>query len=305
MNCLNGARYLRDAINSVFSQTYANWEIVFWDNGSSDESGVIARSYGEKVRYFRSDFTTGLGVARNKALEKCCGEYIAFLDVDDIWLPEKLERQVALLESNQNLGLVYSDSIFFDERGDRYKLFEIVTPKKGKVFGDLLERNFMQTVTMIYRTKALNTLPYAFDREITMAMDYDLSLRLAYFFELDYVENALSKWRMHSGNESTKRRFLMPKENQIIIEKLCRELPDINVKYRKQVNNFIKSFVHRQLAFEQWDRGNRAGARIYLFPYLKEPKYLFTYLCTYLLTFKIFDKMKAVLINKMSWYIRR
>ena len=83
INCLNGARYLREAIDSVFSQTYDNWEIVFWDNHSCDESGVIAKSYGDRVRYHRSESTTGLGLARNRALNACRGKYIAFLDVDD------------------------------------------------------------------------------------------------------------------------------------------------------------------------------------------------------------------------------
>jgi len=304
MNCLNGVRYLRDALDSVFSQTYVNWEIVFWDNCSSDDSSAIAQSYGEKVRCFRSDFTTGLGVARNRALSECRGKYVAFLDVDDLWLPQKLEQQVALFEANHNLGLVYCDTLYFDENGDRYRLFETVNPKRGAVFGYLLCRNFMATVAMMYRKKALEALPYIFDDKLTLAMDYDLSLRVAYYNELDYIEEPLCKWRIHPGNDSTKRRFVMPKENQIVIEKLCRDLPGIRDEYDEQVNNFIKSFVHRQLAFEQWDRGNRSGARQYLFPYLKEPKHLFLYVCTYLLPFRFFDNIKAVLIKKMAWYIR-
>ena len=76
----NTEEHISRSIESVISQTYNNWEIVFWDNASSDESGSIARSYGEKVRYFRSDTTTNLGDARNKAFAQCKGEYIAILD---------------------------------------------------------------------------------------------------------------------------------------------------------------------------------------------------------------------------------
>jgi len=305
INCLNGARYLREAIDSVFSQTYDNWEIVFWDNHSCDESGVIAKSYGDRVRYHRSESTTGLGLARNRALNACRGKYIAFLDVDDLWLPKKIETQVSLLESNPELGLVYCDAIYFNEKGDQYRLFETVSPKRGAVFGDLLCRNFMATVTMMYRKKPLEALPYIFDDKLTLAMDYDLSLRVAYYHELDYAKEALCKWRMHPGNESAQRRFVMPKENQIVIDKLCRELPGIRSEYNDQVNSFVKSFVHRQLAFEQWDRGNAGGAREYLLPYLKEPRHFFVYVCTYLMPFRLFDRIKAALIKRMAWYIRR
>lgn len=305
INCLNGERYLRQALDSVFSQTYPHWEIVFWDNGSSDDSASIAQSYGNKLRYFRSETTSTLGAARNKALAQCRGEYIAFLDVDDLWLPEKLESQVSLFESNPKLGIVCSDSIFFNEKGDQYRLFELFVPKRGRVFGDLLVNNFMQTVTIMYRKEALDALPYIFDDNFTMAMDYDLSLRVAYFNEVDYVNHPLSKWRMHSGSETSKRRFLMPKENQIVIRKLCKELPGIEVRYKEQIKSFLKSFVHRQLAFEQWSQGNRARAREYLVPYLNNPTILLTYLSTWVLPFTVFDKVKALSVNKLSWYIRR
>ena len=68
MNCYNGAKFLREAINSIYDQTYQNWEIIFWDNASSDNSGEIAQSYGRKIRYFRSEIKDCLGAARNKAL---------------------------------------------------------------------------------------------------------------------------------------------------------------------------------------------------------------------------------------------
>jgi len=299
MNCLNGARYLREAIDSVFSQTYPNWEIVFWDNASSDESGSIARSYGEKVRYFKSDTTTSLGTARNKAFAQCKGEYIAILDADDIWLPEKLESQLALFETKPELGMVFSDSICFDEKKTQYRLFKIVNPKRGKVFGDLLVQNFAHTIAMMYRRKALETLPYVFDAQFNLVMDYDVSLRVAYLYELDYVKYPLCKWRMHSGSQTSKKRFLVAREQQILIEKLCREVPDIKVQYKEQVNRFLIKFVYSQLALEQWYKGNRSGAREYLFPYLRNPKYLIVYLSTWILPYNLFDKVKIYSMNRL------
>ena len=93
MNCLNGAQYIHEALQSILAQTYQSWEVIFWDNGSSDGSGSIAKSYGPKIRYFRNETTTPLSTARNHAISKCRGDYVAILDVDDIWLPNKLEKQ--------------------------------------------------------------------------------------------------------------------------------------------------------------------------------------------------------------------
>src|SRR5690349_5169555 len=116
MNCLDCSRYLREAIESVYAQTYENWEIIFYDNGSCDGSGDIARSYDDRLRYFRGDATIPLGNARNKAISFARGDLIAFLDCDDVWFPAKLEKQVPLF-ADSRVGLVYCDTIFFNSQG--------------------------------------------------------------------------------------------------------------------------------------------------------------------------------------------
>ena len=86
MNCYNSDHFLREAIESVYDQTYSNWEIIFWDNASTDSSSIIARSYNDgKLKYYNADVNTTLGIARNAAIERSNGEIIAFLDVDDYW----------------------------------------------------------------------------------------------------------------------------------------------------------------------------------------------------------------------------
>ena len=91
INCYNGEKYLREAIDSIYSQTYVNWEIIFWDNCSTDRSAEIAKSFDHRLRYYCTVDTTPLGAARNLAIKKTKGKYIAFLDCDDLYLPEKLE----------------------------------------------------------------------------------------------------------------------------------------------------------------------------------------------------------------------
>lgn len=121
MNCRNSSEFLKEAIDSVFAQSFDNWEIVFWDNQSTDASPEIAQSYcrassdGDEqkkrvLRYFRAEEPAPLGQARNLAIQKARGELIAFLDCDDLWEPDKLARQVELFERNPALGLVCTDT---------------------------------------------------------------------------------------------------------------------------------------------------------------------------------------------------
>ena len=89
MNCLNGARYLREALDSVTAQTFTDWEVIFWDSNSTDASVAIAKSYGPKIRIFRGPIVS-LGMARNWALANARGTYLAILDCDDVWPPTHL-----------------------------------------------------------------------------------------------------------------------------------------------------------------------------------------------------------------------
>ena len=97
MNCYNSDEHLRSALDSVMKQTWTDYEVIFWDNCSTDTSPQIARSYGDRVRYFRGTEKVPLGAGRNLAIARARGEYIAFLDCDDLWEPDKLERQLGSL----------------------------------------------------------------------------------------------------------------------------------------------------------------------------------------------------------------
>src|SRR3989337_956605 len=114
MNCLNCSKYLREAIDSVYAQTYKDWEIIFWDNCSTDSSSDIAKNYDSHLRYFKGEEFLPLGIARNKAVGQAEGEYVAFLDCDDLWLPKKLELQMPLFEKGKDTILIYSNYLVRD-----------------------------------------------------------------------------------------------------------------------------------------------------------------------------------------------
>ena len=157
MNCLNCSRYLKEAMDSVYAQTYQNWEIIFWDNASTDKSGEIARSYGEKVRYFSEIETITLFAARNNALRQARGEFIAFLDCDDVWLPEKLEKQIPLFQDPE-VGIVFCDVIYFNDNGESEILYSRRKYCTGPCFSAFLSDFFLSQPAIVLRRSALNGL---------------------------------------------------------------------------------------------------------------------------------------------------
>ena len=126
MNCYNGEVYLKESIESVLSQTYENWELIFWDNKSEDKSAKIFKSYNEKrFKYYYASQHTILYEARNEAIKRSSGEFIAFLDTDDFWEKDKLELQLALFKDLE-VGVVYGNYFIVNQKLNRRKIYFIV-----------------------------------------------------------------------------------------------------------------------------------------------------------------------------------
>ena len=214
MNCRNCGTYLREALDSVYQQTFKDYDIIFWDNQSTDDSGKIAQSYGEPLKYFRGEEFLPLGAARNKAIEKASGKYIAFLDCDDIWLPEKLEKQVALLESNKELGLVYSDCYLIDSTGKvaENPFFFSKNPFRGMVFKELFKSNLVTLLTTVITREALEKVG-VLNPKYEIGEEYDLWLRIAQYYPIDFIEQPLAKYRIHGESATLKNRILNYKED--------------------------------------------------------------------------------------------
>lgn len=204
MNCYNGEKYLREAIDSVLTQTYQNWEIIFWDNQSTDRSAEIFRSYKDpRLKYYLAPKHTYLYEARNFALEKAGGEFIAFLDVDDWWLPNKLEKQIPLF-SDSEVGIVCGNYWIASERKNkRWKACRRAVPT-GWVLNDLLKSYFVGLLTLIVRRSALAELSYPCDPRYHVIGDLDLVIRLSNRWKLDCVQEPVAVYRAHEGNESIK-----------------------------------------------------------------------------------------------------
>lgn len=277
MNCLDGALYLREAIDSVYAQTYQNWEIIFWDNASVDTSSDIARSYDKRLRYFRGDKTVPLYEARNFALKKASGDIIAFLDCDDKWFPSKLEKQVPLFYRNE-VGLVFSNTIFYNQQTGKERVLYKKTPPTGRIFEQLLSGYFLSLETVMVRRKYLEGLPEWFDKRFHHVGDADLFLRLAYQWEIAYVDEVLAVWRMHNASGTWKKTALFGIEWKMILEKYATLYDNFYSRYAPAVKK-IKGLAAYYDAMEQWEKNNRTEVRRLLLPHIKSrPKLLIAYL---------------------------
>jgi len=281
MNCLDGEKYLREAIDSVLAQTYPNWELIIWDNQSSDNTAVIAKTYTDKrVKYYRADKFTSLGEARNLAIGKSVGEIIGFLDCDDLWFPRKLEKQIPLF-NNPEVGIVICNTLFFNEKGTQKKLYKKKNPPIGRVFKSLLSEYFVSLETAVIRMQALKSLDYWFDSRFEAIEEYDLFVRLGYYWELAYVDEILAKWRVHSSSGTWTRSELFPMEKIIMLKTLSKSIPNFTEKYSTEINK-----VERSIAFEKtqisWQNGNKRKAREYIKPHINGSiKYRLFYLLTF------------------------
>lgn len=216
MNCYNGEKYLREAIDSVLAQTYQNWEITFWDNQSTDESAAIFKSYSDpRFCYFIAPEHTTLGQARNLAVEQAHGEWVAFLDCDDLWVPEKLEKQMVIIhEEGGELGLVYGQSeIIVEESGRqtdmgrrmaafRQKKAQLSLPE-GNIFPDLLKCNFVPLPSCVVRRSAYWSVG-GIDPIFKLGEDYDLFVKIAKVYKARAVQESVCSYRVHSSNQSHK-----------------------------------------------------------------------------------------------------
>jgi len=203
MNCFNGEKYLRDAIDSVISQTYKNWEIVFWDNQSNDKSAEIFKSYkDDRLKYYlATSHIETLYKARNEALKKAKGEFIAFLDVDDWWLPQKLEKQIPLFDDPE-VGMVYGNVWLFFEKKNKKRIYKRGSLPRGKILNKLLSDYVIGSPTYVIRKKSLESLEYFFNDNFHIIGDFDINVRLSAKWKIDCVQSPVAFGRRHDKNVS-------------------------------------------------------------------------------------------------------
>ena len=229
MNCHNSDVYLQEAIDSIYDQTFSDWELVFWDNGSTDRSAAIAKSYDSKVKYFFVEEVTPLGEARNLALKKATGRYVAFLDCDDIYLPEKLAKQVKQMESG-GYAMSYGGAIVVNEFGCEKRRWRTYY-ESGDVFGGLLRRYEINMQSVILRRSILEENGLSFPIDYQFGPDYDLFMEIAARFRVGVLRDYIVKTRLHSGSLSRKTLHRVPVEIGATLNRIVSQNPEIEKNY--------------------------------------------------------------------------
>jgi len=242
MNCYNGEKYLDQAINSVLEQTYQNWELIFWDNLSTDRSSEIFLSYkDERLKYFCATEYAVLYEARNLAIEKSRGEFIAFLDVDDYWLSDKLERQIPLFR-NENTAVVFGNYSIKNEKDNTSKVVHdrLYT---GAILNKLLAEYFVGLVTLVIRKSSVESLSSVFNSNFQIVGDFDLVIRLSAKWDIDAVHDPVAVYRWHGDNLSLKQIDVQVEELEKWIEQMQLD-PVIgiqsNFKNQKDLLKYLK-----------------------------------------------------------------
>jgi len=206
----NYAHFLRDCVNSIIQQTYKDFEIVVIDDGSTDETRAIVESLiesnpGVQIRYIYQN-NQGPAAARNHGIREAQGEYIAFCDADDVWAPEKLDKQLDLFEQDPELAMIFSDMSQQVEDGcyeESYFHKRGINPEKfTNVYSKLIERNnFIIPTTVVLRRKILDDVGI-FDERYRVGEDYELWLRIAKKYKIGYIDKPLVIRFSHEGSIS-------------------------------------------------------------------------------------------------------
>ena len=221
----NRASFLPLAISSVLAQTYEDFELIVVDDGSTDHTFSVTKTFlkDKRVRYFYQE-NQGQSLARNHALAQSCGELIAFLDSDDVWHPDKLEKQLKAFDANPEADIVHGDEALIDERGEVISL-KNMKRHSGFITPQLLTDNSVIITTALVRRRCFDEMG-GFDETERLAEDYELWLRFSVKYRFYYLPGIVALYRVMENQISAEklRRF---EANEIIIARFLENYPSV------------------------------------------------------------------------------
>ncbi|ASJ02086.1 glycosyl transferase [Thermococcus profundus] len=212
----NRADLLRRAIDSVLYQTFEDFELLVVDDASTDNTPEVVESIDDgRVRYLRLKKNSGAPVARNTGIKKSRGEFIAFLDDDDEWLPMRLEVQVKKFEAlEEEFGVVYGGFYYVSQQDGRI-LGKRLPQFRGDVYRRFLRENFVGSPTLLIRRECFKRAGL-FDPKLTSSQDWDMWLRIAKHYKFDYVNEIVAKYYVHGRQISFNMNKYIPGRERFI-----------------------------------------------------------------------------------------
>ena len=196
----NGTNFLTEAINSVLSQTFTDYEVLVVDDGSTDGTWEIIKSYGDRVRGFRKP-NGGVASALNLGIKEMRGRWFAWLSHDDLWLPEKLERQVAFLKANSQFKACYTDFFIINDKGERLHVIDTPWYPREQAIRELFRGVYINGSTILIERSCFDRVGL-FSERWRYNQDTHMWLRLLRFFEIGRVADKLVKQRLHAAQDS-------------------------------------------------------------------------------------------------------
>jgi glycosyltransferase involved in cell wall biosynthesis len=196
----NAESYLAETLQSVFAQSYSDYEVIVVDDGSNDGTRQVMESFKPRIKALRKA-NGGPASARNLAIDKSAGEYIAFLDSDDLWVEEKLQMQVEFLDANPDVGLVYGEALMFSGDGDDKRIEGRIGYTGDPSFRLLLYGDFIPNSTVVIRRACVEKVGLLNEsRELVAVEDYEYWMRIARSFPIAAISKPLTYYRLRDGN---------------------------------------------------------------------------------------------------------
>ncbi|MEL7069004.1 MAG: glycosyltransferase family A protein [Cyanobacteria bacterium J06581_3] len=199
----NSLDYLPDAVESALEQTFGDIEVIIVNDGSSDNTEQWVLSQSDPRIILISQENLGKSAARNRGIAASKGEYIAFLDADDLWETTKLEKQVRCLESAPDVGLVYTWTALADESGQPTGRI-LASPAEGNVWKPLMLKNILACGSTPMVRRQCFEVAGLFSSDLPLAQDWDMWIRIAARYEFALIKQPLVRYRKHTGNTSAK-----------------------------------------------------------------------------------------------------
>jgi glycosyltransferase involved in cell wall biosynthesis len=257
----NRADLIGETIESVLNQTFDDFEIIIVDDGSTDSTEEVVRKFDGPITYLYQE-NRGRSCARNRGFEVSGGDYVCFLDSDDVLKPRMLERQVSLLDSNSHLGFVYSDYQFINQAGEtlpRPEVFRGRPLHRGEIFRFLIFFDFIPPSTVLARRDSIDKIGL-FESSLEPAEDLDWLLRMTSMYETDYIPEPLCLFRKHEDN--TPSTAIEEATIRVIMKHLSDERTKQSLGAGWRDNYFD---LHLMVANYHYNRRSMAAARKYYF----------------------------------------
>ena len=204
INCHNGSKYLRETLQSIINQDYNNYEVIFWNNNSTDESKGIYQNFqklykDKNLRYFENSSKLPLYQARNEALKLVKGNFICFLDTDDMWLKNKLLQNLNKFQEN-NYDIVFSNIFILNQKNNKKEIYIKKNIHEEKIYKSLINNYNASLISIMIKKSVIEKENYLFNPEFDHIGDFDFILRMAKKYKFGYISEPLAVYRLHENN---------------------------------------------------------------------------------------------------------